>query len=173
MLLLAAGFPLGVGILSMLAGLLFVRSYSLPVPELAVLLPVLFWMPLGALGEETGWRGYFQKLLKTKQSGLVSSIITGIVWTLFHVHFFANGLLFMFFAILMFISISIILFYIMQQTDFSVILAAIFHLGINLTSYFFFMDMVNQLWFIQVSCLFWVILAVIVVLRNRKVYFRK
>lgn len=40
---------------------------------------------LTAVGEEIGWRGFLWPLLRNRQSFLVSSLLTGIVWWLYHI----------------------------------------------------------------------------------------
>ena len=39
---------------------------------------MVLWMPLGALGEELGWRGYLHKKLDPRIRGLFSSLLVGI-----------------------------------------------------------------------------------------------
>jgi hypothetical protein len=43
---------------------------------------------LGPLSEEIGWRGYALERLQTKWNALVSSLIVGLVWGLWHLPLF-------------------------------------------------------------------------------------
>lgn len=43
---------------------------------------------LGPLSEELGWRGYAQDRLQTRWNGLVSGLIVGVVWALWHLPLF-------------------------------------------------------------------------------------
>lgn len=43
---------------------------------------------LGPLSEELGWRGYAQERLQTRLSPLVSSLVIGVVWGLWHLPLF-------------------------------------------------------------------------------------
>ncbi len=54
-----------------------------------VLLPLL--LLVGAAGEEIGWRGMLQPLLENRFSLLVASIVTGLVWGVWHVQIFTAG----------------------------------------------------------------------------------
>ncbi len=47
-------------------------------------LALLIAIPFGPLGEELGWRGYFLPELLKKHSTVVSTIILGFVWTVWH-----------------------------------------------------------------------------------------
>ncbi len=55
------------------------------VAQLGSFLPLLF---LGPLSEEIGWRGYALDRLQTRWSALVSSLIIGMVWSLWHLPLF-------------------------------------------------------------------------------------
>ena len=46
---------------------------------------LLLWFPLGAIGEELGWRGYLHNRLNADMVGLVSSVIVGTMWAFWHV----------------------------------------------------------------------------------------
>ena len=46
---------------------------------------------VGAVGEEIGWRGMLQPLLENRFSLLVASIVTGLVWGVWHVQIFTAG----------------------------------------------------------------------------------
>jgi membrane protease YdiL (CAAX protease family) len=55
------------------------------VAQLGSFLPLLI---LGPLSEEIGWRGYVLDRLQTRWSALVSSLIIGLVWSLWHLPLF-------------------------------------------------------------------------------------
>jgi hypothetical protein len=59
---------------------------TLFVAQLGSLLPLLI---IGPLSEEIGWRGYALDRLQTKWNALVSSLIVGLVWGLWHGPLFA------------------------------------------------------------------------------------
>jgi uncharacterized protein len=65
---------------------------------------LLVWMPLGAFGEELGWRGYLHKRLNVGITGLASSFIVGVLSALWHVGLYANGALYMAFLVLLMVS---------------------------------------------------------------------
>jgi uncharacterized protein len=58
---------------------------TLFITQLASFLPLLI---LGPLSEEIGWRGYALDRLQTKWNPLVSSLIVGLVWGLWHLPLF-------------------------------------------------------------------------------------
>ena len=75
------------------AGPLVVASivFGEPISELAAFSPpsafLLVGLAAGAI-EEPGWRGYAQKALQARHSPLVSSLIIGVFWALWHVPLF-------------------------------------------------------------------------------------
>lgn len=95
-------------------------------------------MFVGALGEETGWRGFLQPVLEKNNSILFASIIIGIIWGLWHVGHYKNGFLFMTGFLLFTISASIIIAWLLRNTEYNLIIAAIFHLSINIGFVLFF-----------------------------------
>ena len=78
---------LGYVILGTLGQLLLLRllkqsfDYCLFVAQLGSMLPLIV---LGPLSEEIGWRGYALGRLQTRWNGLVSSLIVGLAWGLWH-----------------------------------------------------------------------------------------
>jgi uncharacterized protein len=55
---------------------------------LTILPTLLFWLVFGPLPEEPGWRGYALNGLQAKHTALVSSLIIGTVWALWHLPLF-------------------------------------------------------------------------------------
>ena len=130
---------------------------------------LLLWMPLGAFGEELGWRGYLHKRLNIRLTGLASSFIVGIMWALWHVGLYQNGILYMGFVLLLIVSYSVVIYGLVQATAFNVILAAVFHLMINITNLFSY-SIINETSFIVVNALVWAAIAFAVVLTRRPLF---
>ena len=166
---LLALLPLGVGLVVFLISTLI--PMKLTASEIFNKLPlVLVWIPLGSLGEELGWRGYLHKKLDTKMRGLISSVLVGILWMPIHVQFLSQGPLYLFFFTLTTISWSIVLYALVKDSGFSVLLATIFHMSIQIIN-LLILDRINDISFMMINALVWVIVAAIFVLLNRKLYF--
>ncbi|MEW6027952.1 MAG: CPBP family intramembrane glutamic endopeptidase [Chloroflexota bacterium] len=167
--LYAALVPLGMGLIIFLIRSLLSIEPSADSPVYGSLLPLILWMPLGALGEETGWRGYLNKKLDTRMRGLFSSLLVGALWMPIHVHFFAEGPVFVFFLALLIISYSIVTYALVQDTGFNVLLASIFHLAINLSN-LLFLDVIYETSFMMVNAIVWAIVAAAFVLAKRDLF---
>ncbi len=133
---------------------------------------LLLWFPLGAIGEELGWRGYLHKRLSVGLAGLISSVIVGILWALWHVGMYRNGALYMAFFVLLMVSYTVVIYALVADTGFNVLLAAVFHLMINVASLFTY-SLVNQVTFMMVSSLVWAAIAVVVVLTRKPQFLLK
>ena len=169
---IAALLPVGVGLVIFLV-LTLLKVESTAMPEAYDNLPlVLLWMPLGALGEELGWRGYLHKKLDPRLRGLISSLLVGVLWMLIHVHFFSQGPVFLIFLVLLFISYSVVIYAVVQGTGFSVVLATVFHLAINLSN-LLFLNVIYETSFMVVNSLVWMAVAAVVVLMKKDLFFTK
>lgn len=163
--LLAVAIPLGGAVVVYLIHRWFFAA-SAASATVATPWMLLLWFPLGAIGEELGWRGYLHKRLDAGMAGLISSVIVGVLWALWHVGMYQNGALYMVFFVLLMVSYSVAIYALVASAGFNVILAAVFHLGINIGSLFAY-SVVNQVSFMVVNSLVWAAIAVGVVLTRR------
>lgn len=68
-----------------------VLGSDLRVWAMFILRSVLFTLLVVAVGEESGWRGFMLPELQKRFSPLLSSVIIGAVWGLWHFPLFVNG----------------------------------------------------------------------------------
>ena len=88
------------------------------------------------IGEEMGWRGYALPKLQTGYSALVSSVILGVIWTLWHLPLFftpttsySNTPLWVFLVFLL--PFSILIGWVLNSTGGSVLMVMILHAVMN------------------------------------------
>jgi membrane protease YdiL (CAAX protease family) len=163
--------PAGVGLLVFGIRSLIPMEPAAP-PGIFEQLPlVLLWTPLGALGEEIGWRGYLHKKLDTRLRGLVSSVLVGLLWMPIHISFVSKGLLLVVFLALWFVSLSIVAYALVQDTGFSVLVATLFHLSINLIN-LLIVDVYYQPAFWVLNGTVWAIVAAVLIVAKRDLYLR-
>jgi membrane protease YdiL (CAAX protease family) len=167
--LYAAVIPLGVGLVVLLVSSRVPMEATATPAAYEPLWLVILWSPLGALGEEIGWRGYLHKKLDTRLRGLFSSLLVGVLWMPIHVSFYAEGPVFLFFLALTIISYSVVIYTLVQDTGFSVLLATLFHLSINLTN-LLFLDRIFDTRFMIVNGMTWAILAAALILTKRHIF---
>ncbi len=165
----AALIPAGVGfVVYLLRNVLPIQSATIPDVYNQMLL-VLLWIPLGALGENIGWRGYLHKKLDTRLRGLVSSVIVGLLWMPIHVTFLTEGPLLLIFLALWFMSLSVVLYALVQDTGFSVLVATVFHMAINFIN-LLILDVMYQPTFWVLNGSIWAVVAIVFVLTKRELY---
>ncbi len=104
---------------------------------------VAFALPFGPLAEEAGWRGFLLPALQRRWNALSSSVIIGVVWTLWHLPMFwvpgvalppnvAPGLESVGIYMLGVIATSIIATFLYHSSSGSLGVAVLYHLGTNL-----------------------------------------
>jgi membrane protease YdiL (CAAX protease family) len=142
---------------------------SADAPKYGSLLAMVLWMPFGALGEELGWRGYLHKKLDKRMRGLWSSLLVGLLWMPIHVAFLGEGPLFLLLLALLIISYSIVIYAVVQDTGFNVVLAGVFHLAINAAN-LLFLDVIYETSFMAVNASVWVIAAGIVIVMKKDAF---
>ncbi len=162
---MAFAIPLGLFGVAHFTGRLFGVEAKIP-DNLLGLLPVMMaGMVIGALGEETGWRGFLQPFLEKRFTLPVASILVGLLWGLWHVGHYKNGVLFMAGFLLVTISASIIVAWLLRGTDYNLIIASLFHLAINIGFLAFFNNSTDSR-FMLINGVVWLIPAIIIVLSS-------
>ena len=81
--------PLGIAVFTIALWIPFNNTYSLNKNDLAQFFPLLISNFAINMWEEIGWRGYATPTLQRKYSALITSLIVGVVWALWHWPFFA------------------------------------------------------------------------------------
>jgi membrane protease YdiL (CAAX protease family) len=136
----------------------------------SIIFLILFSNTIGSIGEEIGWRSFFQPLLELKYSKIVSSIIVGLTWGLWHINHYKNGPLFMFGFLLFTISASIIIVYILKNTQNNILLSSLFHGSINIWFRVFFENNITNVKIFIINGIIWLIPAIIILMLNKKYY---
>ncbi|MGF1503592.1 MAG: CPBP family intramembrane glutamic endopeptidase [Anaerolineae bacterium] len=131
---------------------------------------LLIWIPFGALGEEIGWRGYLQIRLDVRLNGFTSSLIVAALWAPMHIHLFSNGLLYIALFFITLMGYSLVLYALLHDTGFSVLIATVFHLAINYGNLLYF-DVLNAPSLMLISALVWGIAAGVTVYQRRAIFF--
>ena len=129
----------------------------------------MLWFPLGAIGEELGWRGYLNNRLNADMVGLASSVIVGTLWAFWHVGSYQNGMLYTLFFMLLMISYTVVIYALVSRIGFNVLVAAIFHLMINVGNLFSY-AVVNRVDFLMVSSLVSATIAIVVVVTRKPLF---
>jgi uncharacterized protein len=141
------------------------------------LFPVVFVMLIGIIvggvGEEIGWRSFFQASLENKISVIISSTIVGCIWGLWHVGHYKNGLMFMLGFLLFTISASIIVMYLLRGTQYNIIISSTFHISINIGFMIFFYNNLENTKLFLINGFVWLLTAMILTICGRKYYYIK
>lgn len=118
---------------SVIARELFGASAILPL----FILP-FFLVEILINGEEIGWRGYVLPRLQAKHSALVSSLILGVVWGIWHLPKFLSDFNVVAFAwfMLHIMAFSVLLTWLYNNTKGSLLMVAICHAASNTVSIF-------------------------------------
>ena len=114
---------------------------------------------IGSIGEEIGWRSFLQPTLEKKYSVIFSSITVGLIWGLWHMQYYINGILFVLVYIIFTISVSIILVFILKDTKYNIIISSMFHASINISFRIFL-----------INSIIWLIFVTIIVFCNKGYY---
>ncbi len=119
-------------------GILHLAGSSVPPPEISpsnvLLLFIAFF--IAAIGEEVGWQGYAYPALRKRKGVLVSAIVLGVVWALWHIIPFVQlgrSAEWIMWHSLSAVALRIIIVWLFENTGESIIVAVLFHTMINLS----------------------------------------
>ncbi|MFQ3663253.1 MAG: type II CAAX endopeptidase family protein [Chloroflexaceae bacterium] len=128
----------GATLLSVIIGKTTLDLSVLANPPLAIVAPIMILLTAGPLQEEFGWRGYALPRLQRRFNALMSSIILGIVWWLWHFplvfipgRFMVNNVLLFGMLMIEIVLMSILFTWIYNNTGGSVLAALLFHTSMN------------------------------------------
>jgi membrane protease YdiL (CAAX protease family) len=115
--------------------------YSNPGSLSQPFLMILIAQFIGAAGEEFGWRCFLQPFLQSRLGVLLSSILVGLLWGLWHVGIFSKGAAFAGFFLLMTIALSIIMGELLRYSKGNhLFISTAFHALINIGLLLFFKE---------------------------------
>jgi membrane protease YdiL (CAAX protease family) len=135
-----------------------------------IILDYGIWIIIGAVGEEIGWRCFLQPLLDKKYPIIISSVIIGLIWGLWHINHFINGPVFVLGFLLFTISYSIIIMFLLKNTEYSIFISAMFHASLNISFKIFLENSYGNVRLFLIRASVWSIFAIIIILFNRKYY---
>jgi membrane protease YdiL (CAAX protease family) len=151
-------------------GKLFKIELEMNTNIFAILYKYGIWIIIGAVGEEIGWRSFLQPMLGKKYPILISSIIVGSIWGLWHINHFINGPIFFLEFILFTISYSIIIMFLLKNTEYSIYVSSMFHASLNISFKIFLENNYGNIKLFLINGIIWSIFAIIIVFCNKKYY---
>lgn len=88
---------------------------------------------VGACGEEIGWRGFLQPYLRGRYSVLVTGVLVGTTWGVWHVEIFTAGIAYAIGFLLSTIAMSVLLAVLLDPVrSGNLLIATLFHAVVNL-----------------------------------------
>jgi membrane protease YdiL (CAAX protease family) len=131
--------------------------------------PMLLAQLLGAIAEEIGWRSFLQTTLEKEMPILLSSIIVGTTWGLWHipVHY-SFGIIVMVIFILMTILFSIIMSVVLKNTKNNIFVSILLHTSFNVSAFVLLNpNIINKETVSIITTIMLIIVAIIVPLNNK------
>lgn len=145
-LLLPVGYILAAAVLAFLLG--WTPSIQFRIPERSMLIANSLLIPLIAILEELGWRGYALPRLLKYRPPLSSALIIGVAWGLLHIGIGLRDGRPWLPTFLIPLAVSIILTWLFVHTRGSLAMAILFHFALDFTPPFFLSDLTvaQNLW---------------------------
>jgi len=165
---LALGIPFILFTLSFFAGKQLGIKVKLTDDWADLILVMIVGIVIGSVGEEIGWRSFLQLTLEKKNPALLASIIVGTIWGLWHIGHYKNGALFMTGFLIFTISASIIVAWLLRDTQYNLIIPVLFHISINLGFLILFKNSLTDSKLMLINGIVWLIPAIGIVLMTGK-----
>lgn len=140
---------------------------SARLPQLSELPLILAGMMLGAFGEEIGWRGYVQRMMSERTSRTVTVLVVGVLWGLWHIGNFQNGVVYVAYFLLFSTGASGVMAYVLGSTRYNVVLAALFHGTLN-CGFFVMKAAITDARFMLVNGCVWMLVWGVVLAEERR-----
>jgi membrane protease YdiL (CAAX protease family) len=166
-------FPLAIFTSSYFIGKLLGINVKIQNNLFPIIIVSLLGIIIGAIAEEIGWRSFFQPTLEQKHSPFISSLIVGLIWGIWHIGHFRNGIIFMLLFLIFTISVSIIIVYILKNMQYNLIISSPFHASINIGFIIFFTNGFENIKYFSIISFVWLIAAIIILICGKKYYFTK
>ncbi|MGB4587649.1 MAG: type II CAAX endopeptidase family protein [Clostridiaceae bacterium] len=115
---------------------------------------------IGCIAEEIGWRGFLLPNLQKKYSPLVSSLIVGLMWGIWHLNFMDGLLGFVIYTITI-IEMSILMTWVFNKSDENLYLMVLWHFIFNLTSHLLLWERFNLRLYVVEGIVFGLIILVL------------
>ena len=129
-----------------------------------VVVALVFAFP-NTLGEEIGWRGFALPRLQEAHDALVSSIVLGLFWAIWHVPMWiASGIVgfYLLRSVVTITTYAILFTWVYNNTGGSLLLAWLFHTSTTITQYFLQIPLT-----ITDDILRWLVAVLIVIMARR------
>lgn len=120
----------------------------------AVPLPLLVWIGLGAFTEELGWRGYLQPMLLKRGTPLAAALFVGVLWGLWHLGNYPQGVWYVLFFVLSTISYSVVIIWLMEPEGGNLLIPWLVHVGVNF-GFLIFDSQLTEVRFMIIHALLW------------------
>jgi len=163
----AIGIPVIVPAILFLIYNQFISPINIPPIDAISFMIMLAGILLGAFGEELGWRGYAQNLLERNLNGLIAFLLVGVLWGVWHVGNFQYGPIYMLFFVSSTVGYSAVMAWLLQGTNYNVVLATLFHFGVNV-GFYILQGALADVRLVALNGLVWIGAGVTVVVFNKK-----
>lgn len=128
----------------------------------------LFFMLIGCIGEEIGWRGFLLSQLQKKHTMFISSLIVGLIWGIWHLNFQAGFLGFMIY-ILNTVLLSVLMTWLFNKTEGNISLMIVWHFMINVGFHILLWNRDMIMTFSVISILYGIVIIIGYILHRFKV----
>lgn len=148
--------------------LLYVNGYKFGMVQNLNLVQILI-ISYSLIAEETGWRGFLQNHLELNNiKPYLIPVFTGIVWGLWHYHFYLIGSISypLYWFFIGCISDSYIYYWITRKSNGNIVPASLLHFSYNLMSNLFFVSDPSNFLIYPFFVIGSIVVAVFIIIRN-------